>query len=50
MKKIQKKKTRNSKGILSKLNDNPDPKEKEVMSNKKKGILSKLNGDSDDKE
>ena len=47
MKKIHKKRPSHDKGILSEFNDNPDPKEKVVISKKRKGIIYKLNDDPD---
>lgn len=40
---MQKKDPSHNKGLLSKLNDNPDQNKKVVASDKKKGILSKMN-------
>ncbi|HSI74289.1 MAG TPA: hypothetical protein VK957_00275 [Lunatimonas sp.] len=45
MKKMQKKDTGPDKGVLSKINDNPDQKEKVGSSDEKKGIIAKINGD-----
>ncbi|WP_158856645.1 hypothetical protein [Lunatibacter salilacus] len=47
MKKMQKKDTGADKGVLSKINDNPDQKKKVGSSDEKKGIISKINGDSE---
>ncbi|WP_373495126.1 hypothetical protein [Aquiflexum sp.] len=50
MKKNQKKESANlDKGVLSRLNDNPDQKEKVSPSDKEKGILSELNDDPEKK-
>jgi hypothetical protein len=45
MKKLQKKKPKHDKSILSEINDNPDPKVKVSPADKEKGILSELNDD-----
>jgi hypothetical protein len=49
MKKTKKKKPTPDNGVLSKLNDNPDPKKKVSPADKENGILSELNDDPDQK-
>lgn len=49
MKKMQKKDIAPDKGVMSKINDNPDQKKKVGSSDEKKGIISKINGDRDKK-
>lgn len=49
MKKMHKKDPSPDKGVLSKINDNPDQKKKVGASDEKKGIISKINGDRDKK-
>ncbi|MCS4434659.1 hypothetical protein [Aquiflexum gelatinilyticum] len=43
MKKPSKKEPKHNNGILSKLNDNPDQKEKTENSDRKKGIIGEMN-------
>lgn len=50
MKKPQPKKPNPNKGILSTINDKPDPKVEVKPSNKNKGVISKLNDDPEEKE
>ena len=49
MKKLQKKKPKDGKSILSEVNGNPDPKEKVSPADKEKGSLSELNDESEEK-
>lgn len=43
LKKFWKKAANPDKGVLARLNDNPEDKKKGGQTNKKKGILSKMN-------
>ncbi|MCL6261078.1 hypothetical protein M3O96_18380 [Aquiflexum sp. TKW24L] len=49
MKESQKNLPTEDKGVLAKINDNPDQEEKIVPSNKKKGVIAKVNDKTNQK-
>ena len=49
MKKTQKNIERNNKGVLSKMNDNPDQKKKVDNSDMKQGIIGEMNDEPETK-